>query len=52
MNWQQTHGDKVLCRKCDVTEDNDIAAMHAAVDAWGDWTFFSITQGRPGRGKD
>lgn len=32
----KTHGDKILCRKCDVTDDNDIAAaMHAAVDAWG-----------------
>lgn len=32
----QTHGDKVLCRKCDVTDERDIAAaMQAAVDAWG-----------------
>ena len=45
----KTHGDKILCRKCDVTDDNDIAAaMHAAVDAWGDWTFSSITQDRAG----
>jgi NAD(P)-dependent dehydrogenase (short-subunit alcohol dehydrogenase family) len=32
----KTHGDSVLCRKCDVTDERDIAAaMQAAVDAWG-----------------
>lgn len=32
----KTHGDNVLCRKCDVTDERDIAAaMQAAVDAWG-----------------
>jgi len=32
----QSHGDKILCRKCDVTSESDIAAaMQAAVDAWG-----------------
>lgn len=33
---EKTHGDSVLCRKCDVTNEGDIAAaMQAAVDAWG-----------------
>jgi len=32
----KTHGDSVLCRKCDVTDEREIAAaMQAAVDAWG-----------------
>jgi NAD(P)-dependent dehydrogenase (short-subunit alcohol dehydrogenase family) len=32
----KAHGDKILCRKCDVTDERDIAtAMQAAVDAWG-----------------